>query len=57
MAKKGNGVSAKTHTKAQLNHHANQKNPNNSAYRAAQNNRANQCNPNNVAYNKTRNGK
>ena len=50
MAQKGNGVSAKTHTKGQLNHYANQKNPNNSAHRAAHNNRANQMNPNNAAY-------
>ncbi|MBQ7673485.1 MAG: hypothetical protein IJT36_03050 [Alphaproteobacteria bacterium] len=45
MSKKCSG---KTHTKSQMNHHANQKNPNNSAYRAAMNNRANQINPNNA---------
>ena len=33
-----------------MNHHANQMNPNNAAYRAAMNNRANQMNPNNPAY-------
>ena len=32
MAKKG-GVSSKTHTKQQLDHYANQHNPNNKAYR------------------------
>lgn len=37
-------------TQQQLNHHANQKNPNNKAYKAAQNNRANQLNPNNYRY-------
>lgn len=43
-------VSGKTHTAAQMNHHANQNNPNNPAHTAAQNNHANQCNPNNPAY-------
>lgn len=38
------------HTQQQHNHHANQLNPNNSAYTAAMNNRANQCNPNNPNY-------
>ena len=33
----------------QLDHHANQQNPNNAAYQAAQNNRANQMNPNHSA--------
>jgi hypothetical protein len=50
MAKNGHGVSSKTHTQTQRDHHANQKNPNNSAYRANQNNHANQCNPNNGAH-------
>ena len=31
---KAKGVSGKTHTKQQLNHYANQNNPNNKAYRA-----------------------
>lgn len=33
------------------NHHANQFNPNNGAYKAARDNRANQLNPNNAATN------
>jgi hypothetical protein len=41
--------SGHTHTQSQLNHHANQSNPNNSAYRASQNNHSNQCNPNHTA--------
>lgn len=43
-------VSGKDHTKSQMDHHANQGNPNNSAHRAAENNRSNQMNPNNPAY-------
>ena len=31
---KAKGVSGKTHTQQQLNHYANQHNPNNKAYRA-----------------------
>ena len=38
-------------TQAQ-NHHANQLNPNNQAYRSAQNNRSNQMNTNNSRYQK-----
>jgi hypothetical protein len=56
MAKNGHGVSSKTHTQTQRDHHANQKNPNNSAYRANQNNHANQCNPNNKEYSHSRSG-
>ena len=37
-----------------LDHHANQKNPNNPAHTAARNNRANQLNPNNPNYSKSR---
>ena len=37
-------------TQSNTNHHANQQNPNNPAYAAAQNNHANQLNPNNPAY-------
>ena len=51
---KGHGVSGKTHTQQQLNHYANQNNPNNSAYRANRNNHSNQCNPNNPAYRSSR---
>ena len=47
-------ISGNTHTQSQMNHHANQENPNNSAYKSAQNNHANQCNPNNSAYNSSR---
>ena len=34
------------HTQAQMNHHANQCNPNSTAHKAVANNHANQCNPN-----------
>ena len=44
-------------TKEQLDHHANQLNPNSSAFRSAQNNRANQMNPNNAAYQKGHSGR
>ena len=37
-----------------MDHHANQKNPNSPAYTAAQNNRANQLNPNNPTYHRSR---
>lgn len=47
---KGHGVSGHTHTQQQLNHYANQHNPNNSAYWANMNNHANQLNPNNELY-------
>ena len=39
-------------TKRQLDHHANQLNPNNPAYKAARDNRSNQLNPNNPEYQK-----
>ena len=42
-------VSGNTHTATQMNHHANQSNPNNAAYKAAANNHSNQMNPNNSA--------
>ncbi len=41
--------SGKTHTKGQMDHHANQGNPNNAAHKAAADNHANQCNPNHAA--------
>lgn len=44
------GVSNKTHTQEQLDHYANQNNPNNDAYQANQDNHTNQLNPNNSAY-------
>ena len=56
MAKNGRGVSGYTHTQTQLNHYANQHNPNSSAYRAGMNNHSNQCNPNNSAYQSSRSG-
>ena len=40
MAKRGKGVSGKTHTKAQLDNYANQHNPNNRAYKANQENQS-----------------
>lgn len=40
--------------KSELNHHANQCNPNNVAHQQALNNHANQCNPNNPRYGKNR---
>ena len=49
MSKNGKGCSGNTHTQSQMNHHANQCNPNNSAHTAAMNNHANQCNPNHNA--------
>lgn len=45
----GKGVSGNTHTQSQVNHYANQSNPNNSAYQANANNHSNQCNPNHSA--------
>ena len=50
MEKGGRGVSGYTHTKEQLDHYANQNNPNNNAYWANQDNHANQCNPNSDEY-------
>lgn len=46
MSKNRTGCSGNTHTRSQMNHHANQHNPNNASYRATANNHANQCNPN-----------
>ena len=40
--------SGNTHTQTQMNHHANQCNPNNSAYKSSMDNHSNQCNPNNT---------
>ena len=39
--------SSQNYTRVQLNHKANQNNPNNYQYKANLNNRANQLNPNN----------
>lgn len=50
MGKGGHGVSGHTHSQDQLDHYANQNNPNNDAYWADRDNHANQCNPNNDEY-------
>lgn len=47
MAKKKNRVSAKTHTKAQLDNYADQNNPNNKAYKANKQNQRTQKNKKN----------
>ena len=47
---KGNGVSSYTHIHGQLNHYANQHNPNNKAYVANNNNHSNQMNGNSVVH-------
>ena len=57
MSKNGHGVSSRTHTQQQINHYANQHNPNNSAHQANNNNHANQCNPNNSNYQGYQNSK
>ena len=44
------GVSGYTHSQQELDHYANQHNPNNSAYWADLDNHANQLNPNNERY-------
>lgn len=44
---KGKGVSSKTHTRTQCNHHSNQMNKNNVAHKSRMNNHSNQMNPNN----------
>ncbi len=53
---KNHGISGNTHTQQQINHYANQNNPNNSANRANNNNYSNQMNPNNSAYHSSRSG-
>ena len=50
-------VSSYTHTQQQLNHYANQHNPNNSAYKANYVNHANQMNPNNKNYQSSKKAK
>ena len=47
---RGNGVSGYTHTQEQLDHYANQNNPNNHEYWDDLDNHANQLNPNNDLY-------
>lgn len=58
--KKMSKVSGNNHSKSQMNHYSDQKNPNNSAHKAVLNNRSSQLNPNNAQYkggNNTKNGK
>lgn len=55
MNKNNHRVSGKSHNFQQLNHYANQKNPNNESHRANLNNHANQLNPNNGEYYNCRN--
>lgn len=43
-------VSSNTHGKEQIDHYANQHNPNNDAYQANLDNSSNQLNPNNDEY-------
>ncbi len=50
VTRMGKGVSGRTHTKEQLDHYANQNNPNNKAYQDNLDNHANQFNPNNKEY-------
>lgn len=57
MSKNHGGVSSHTYTQKQINHYANQHNPNNSAHQANNNNHANQCNPNNSNYQGHNSGK
>lgn len=52
MNKGKGGVSSNTHNQQQINHYANQHNPNNNAYKANWNNHSNQLNPNNKEYKK-----
>ena len=49
-------VSGNNHSSGQMNHHSNQNNPNNGAYRSNANNHSNQMNPNNSAYSSSRGG-
>jgi hypothetical protein len=47
---KDHGVSGHTHSQSQLDHYANQHNPNNEAYQANLDNHADQMNTNNERY-------
>ena len=44
------GVSSNTHSQSELDHYANQNNPNSDAYKAENDNHSNQLNPNNEEY-------
>ena len=50
MSKCNGGVSSHTHSKSELDHYANQHNPNSDAYKAENDNHSNQLNPNNEEY-------
>jgi len=43
-------MKSSSNTQAQLNHHANQLNPNNATFQSSLDNRSNQLNPNNNLY-------
>lgn len=47
---RGKGVSGHTHSQQDLDHYANQSNPNHAAYQADLDNHANQLNPNHDEY-------
>lgn len=49
MGKRG-GVSGHTHSKEQLDHYANQNNPNNQSHQDDNDNHSDQLNPNNEEY-------
>lgn len=50
MSKGSGGVSLNTHSQSELDHYANQNNPNSDAYKAENDNHSNQLNPNNEEY-------
>lgn len=54
---RGGGVSGNTHTKEQLDHFANQNNPNNQTHQSNWDNHANQLNPNNDRHQETNKSK
>lgn len=47
MSKDNSRVSSNTHSKSQLDHYANQNNPNSETYKSENDNHSNQLNPNN----------
>ncbi|HAQ55904.1 MAG TPA: hypothetical protein DCR44_00630 [Acholeplasmatales bacterium] len=46
----GGGVSGHTHTQQELDHYANQNNPNSTAHQAGEDNHSEQMNPNNEKF-------
>lgn len=52
MTKNSRSVSSKTHSQSELDHYANQNNPNADAYKDNNDNHSNQLNPNNEKYKK-----